>query len=206
MLNVAVFGSGRGSNFAAIVNAIEDRRLSGVRIAVVISNNSGAGILEIARTRQIPAVHISQKQYADGVQYHAALLRILEEHGADFIVLAGYMKRVPDGIIQRYRNRIINIHPALLPKFGGAGMYGMRVHEAVIEAGEKYSGATVHLVDEEYDRGAIVLQKRVAVTSNDTPESLAARVLAIEHEILPSALRLFAEGKIVVNGNAVVVH
>ncbi len=206
MLNVAVFGSGRGSNFAAIVNAMEEHRLSGVRIAVAISNNSGAGILEIARAHRIPAVHVSQKQYADGMQYNAALMHVLEKHAVDFIVLAGYMKRVPDELIRQYRNRIINIHPALLPKFGGAGMYGMRVHEAVIEAGEKYSGATVHLVDEEYDRGAIVLQERVAVTSNDTPESLAAKVLAIEHEILPLALRLFAEGKIVVNGNAVVVH
>ncbi|MFN0158096.1 MAG: phosphoribosylglycinamide formyltransferase [Bacteroidota bacterium] len=204
MLNVAVLGSGRGSNFAAIVKAIQEKRIGDVRIAVVISNNSDSGILEIGQQHGIPAVHLSQKQFADESLFAAGLMEVMRRHGTDFIVLAGYMKRVPTPIIEQYRNRIINIHPALLPKFGGTGMYGMRVHEAVIAASEKTSGATVHFVDEEYDRGGVVLQKSVAVAFDDTPETLASKVLNIEHELLPEALRLFAEGK--VHRDVIAVH
>jgi len=196
MLNVAVFGSGRGSNFQAILTAIETRKLPGVRIVLVISNNSGAGILDIGRRHGIPAVHIGERQFPDESAFAGALLALLQRHGADFIALAGYMKRVPRQVIGAYRNRIINIHPALLPKFGGKGMYGIHVHEAVIAAGEKMSGATIHIVDEEYDRGPIVLQRQVAVEPGDTPESLAARVLAVEHRLYPEALALFAAGAI----------
>ena len=193
MLHIAVFGSGRGSNFKAIVDAVERGRITGARIRLVLSNNSQAGILDLARTHGIPAVHLSRKQFADEGEYVNALLDVLRAHEANFIALAGYMKRVPPPVIAVYRNRIINIHPALLPKFGGQGMYGIHVHEAVIAAGESVSGATVHMVDEEYDRGAIVLQKSVPVADNDTPETLAARVLAIEHEIYPEAIRLLAQ-------------
>lgn len=196
MLNIAVFGSGRGSNFESILNAMESGKLPGIRIACVVSNNSAAGILDIARSRAIPALHLSRKQFASDVEYTGRLLSLLENHGTGLILLAGYMKLIPPPVIARYRNRILNIHPALLPKFGGAGMYGIRVHEAVIAAGEKESGATIHLVDEEYDRGRILLQKRVPVLPGDTPESLAARVLHIEHEIYPEALRQMAEGAI----------
>ncbi len=196
MLNVAVFGSGRGSNFQAILTAIESRKLPGVRIVLVVSNNSGAGILDIGRRHGIPAVHISERQFPDESAFAEALLALLKRHGADFVVLAGYMKRVPRQVIGAYRNRIINIHPALLPKFGGKGMYGIHVHEAVLAAGEKFSGATIHIVDEEYDRGPIVLQRQVAVEPGDTPESLAARVLEVEHRLYPEALALFAAGAI----------
>lgn len=195
MLHIAVFGSGRGSNFKAIMDAVERGRITGARVRLVLSNNSQAGILDLARTHGIPAVHLSRKQFADEGGYVSALLDVLHAHEANFIALAGYMKRVPPPVIAAYRNRIINIHPALLPKFGGQGMYGIHVHEAVIAAGESVSGATVHMVDEEYDGGAIVLQKRVSVADNDTPETLAARVLAIEHEIYPEAIRMLAQAE-----------
>ncbi len=193
MLNVAVFGSGRGSNFQAILHSIDAGRLPGVRIVLVVSNNSGAGILELARAHGIPGVHLSEKRFPDFPSFVDAMLGLLRDHGVTFIALAGYMKRVPPEVIAAYRGRIVNIHPALLPKFGGQGMYGIHVHEAVIAAHEQVSGATVHLVDEEYDRGSIVLQRTVPVLPDDTPETLAARVLTVEHELYPEALRLIAE-------------
>lgn len=192
MLNIAVFGSGRGSNFQSILTAIEQGIVSGARISVVMSNNQGAGILAIARAHALPALHLSQKQFPDEETFTAAMLSALKKHKTDFIALAGYLKRVPPAVVAAYRNRIVNIHPALLPRFGGAGMYGLRVHEAVIASGERVSGATVHYVDEEYDRGPIVLQKTVPVLPGDTPESLAARVLALEHELYPEAISIIA--------------
>ena len=194
MLNIAVFGSGRGSNFQAILDAIQQKRIPAARIRLVVSNNSGAGILEIARMNAVPALHVSQKHFAGEQEFADTLLKQLRDHEVNFIALAGYMKQLHPRVIAAYRNRIINIHPALLPRFGGQGMYGRHVHEAVIAAGEKFSGATVHLVDEEYDHGPIILQKRVIVSPGDTPETLAAKVLKIEHEIYPEAIRRFADG------------
>jgi phosphoribosylglycinamide formyltransferase 1 len=196
MLNIAVLGSGRGSNFQSILAAIQQGRIPNARIAVVISNNSGAGILEIARNNSLPAVHLSHRQFPTEDEFVDALLSLLKVHGVDFIVLAGYMKRIHPRVIEAYRRRIINIHPALLPRHGGAGMYGHHVHEAVIAAGDRISGATVHFVDEEYDHGSIVLQKTVSVTREDTPETLAAKVLDIEHEIYPEAIRRLATGAV----------
>jgi phosphoribosylglycinamide formyltransferase-1 len=192
MLRIAVFGSGRGSNFLAILNAIEQGSIPFASIGVVLSNNSSAGILEIAQANNIPAVHLSQKQFGSEEEFVTALLTLLRMHDVNFIILAGYMKRIPPQIIREYRNRMLNIHPALLPKFGGQGMYGHHVHEAVIAAHEPVSGATVHVVDEEYDHGRIVLQGTVPVDPGETPETLAAKVLAIEHEIYPEAIRMFA--------------
>ncbi len=196
MLNVAVFGSGRGSNFQSILDAMDDGRLPGMRVCLAVSNNSGAGLLEIARAHSIPALHLSRKNFPDDGSFVDAVLDALRAHGTDVIALAGYMKQVHPRIIHAFRNRIVNIHPALLPRFGGQGMYGVHVHEAVLAAGEKVSGATVHVVDEQYDHGAIVLQKSVPVLPGDTPQTLAARVLEVEHEIYPKALRLLAEGKV----------
>lgn len=192
MLRIAVFGSGRGSNFLAILNAIQQGTIPFTSIGVVLSNNSNAGILEIARANDIPAVHLSEKQFGSEEEFVTALLALLRTHGINFIILAGYMKRIPPRIISEYRNRMLNIHPALLPKFGGHGMYGHHVHEAVIAAHEPVSGATVHMVDEQYDHGRIVLQRTVPVDPGETPETLAAKVLAIEHEIYPEAVRMFA--------------
>lgn len=198
-MNIAVFASGRGSNFQAILNAIQNHLLS-ARLCVVISNNSSAGALEIARSNNIPTFHLSSSQFPSEEVFVERLFKVLDDHKADFIALAGYMKKLPPAFVRRFKDRIANVHPALLPAFGGHGMYGMKVHEAVIASGCKVSGATVHLVDEEYDRGPIVLQKTVSVTQNDTPESLAAKVLAIEHEIFPLALKAFAEGNVRIQG------
>ncbi len=200
MLNVVVFGSGRGSNFKAVLDAIADGSIPLARINLVISNNASAGILDIARSRTIPALHFSRTQFETESTFVAALLEILRSHGTDLVVLAGYMKRLPPPVVHAYRNRIINIHPALLPRFGGQGMYGIHVHAAVLAAQETVSGATVHLVDEEYDRGPILLQRTVPVLPDDTPETLGARVLLLEHQLLPDAVRLFSEGRVDFNG------
>ena len=200
MLNVVVFGSGRGTNFKAVLDAIADGSIPLARISLVISNNATAGILDIARSGNIPALHISQKQFETEETFVPALLETLRSHGTDLVVLAGYMKRLPPPVVHAYRNRIINIHPALLPKFGGHGMYGIHVHEAVLAAHETVSGATVHLVDEEYDRGPVLLQRTVPVLPEDTPETLAARVLVAEHQLLPDAIRLFSEERVDING------
>jgi phosphoribosylglycinamide formyltransferase-1 len=206
VLRIAVFGSGRGSNFSAIENAVRSGKLSNVHLVLVISNNSSSGILELAVRSGIPAVHLSRLQFPDEDAYVNALLRTLDEKQVNFIVLAGYMKRLPSRLIGRFRNRIINIHPALLPKFGGKGMYGEHVHRAVLASGDKESGATVHVVDENYDSGPVVLQKRVPVLPSDTVESLSSRVLRVEHEIYPEAIRLFSEGRVSFSDHQVVVQ
>lgn len=194
-MNIGVFASGRGSNFQAILNAIEQGVLP-ARVTVLVSNRSDAGAFEIADARSIPTVHLSQKQFSDEALYAAAMLDVMRRHNVELVALAGYLKKIPTTVVREFRHRILNIHPALLPSFGGHGMYGHYVHEAVLAAGVKVSGATVHLVDEEYDRGPIVLQKTVAVDEYDTPESLAAKVLNIEHEIYPLALKAFAENRV----------
>lgn len=199
-LNIAVFASGKGSNFKAILEAIQAGRIPNTQIVLVISNNADAGALVTAREHGIPAMHVTRRQFGSDDEFNIALLALLHHHGANFIVLAGYMKLIDRRIVQTYRSRIVNIHPALLPAFGGKGMYGMAVHEAVIRSGAAVSGATVHLVDEEYDRGQIVLQREVAVAPGETPETLASKVLEIEHQIYPEAIRLFAEGKINIDG------
>ena len=201
-MNLAVFASGRGSNFEAILRAIHGGQLPAtVRLAV--SNKSTAGALEIARAHQIPAFHRAPSQYPSAEAYVEDLTGLLREHRVEFIALAGYLKQVPAEVVRQFRNRIANIHPALLPAFGGKGMYGIHVHEAVLAAGVKLSGATVHLVDEEYDRGPIVLQRVVDVLPGDTPESLAARVLEVEHVMYPEALAAFAEGRVRMEGRCV---
>ncbi len=193
MLTIAVFASGRGSNFDALQRTILKEHFP-AQIAVVISNNSQAGVLELARSYNIPAVHLSQRQFSTAEEFQQKILSVLHDHTVNFIVLAGYMKRIDQAIIRAFRQRIINIHPALLPKYGGEGMYGMRVHEAVLKASEKFSGATVHMVDEEYDHGKILLQDIVEIENDESPETLAAKVLKVEHRILPEVVRMFAEG------------
>jgi phosphoribosylglycinamide formyltransferase-1 len=193
MFQLAVLGSGRGSNFQAILRAIDEGRLPSTRVCLVISNNSDAGILALARSAGIPALHVSQKQFPTEEAFTDAMLLALQRHGTELIVLAGYMKRVPSRVVREYRGRILNIHPALLPKFGGQGMYGHHVHEAVIAARERESGATVHVVDDEYDHGQIVLQRTVEVAPDETPETLAAKVLEVEHALYPEAIRHYAD-------------
>ena len=205
MLSIAVFASGRGSNFQALAEAISKRNIE-AKIVVAISNNSDAGALALAQSLHIPALHLSQKQFPSQERFTNAILSALDSHGADFIVLAGYMKKIDPAIIRRYRNKIINVHPALLPAFGGQGMYGHRVHEAVIAQRASVSGATVHIVDEEFDHGMIILQESIPVMPSDTPEALAEKVLRIEHRILPLAVELFARNKIAVKNDKVIIH
>jgi phosphoribosylglycinamide formyltransferase 1 len=197
MLHLAVFASGRGSNLRSIYKAIEERRLN-ARIVVVISNRSDAPALEFASEHGMTAVSLEGIPPAGQSD---AILHATEAGSADFIALAGYMKLVPPQVVGAFRHRILNIHPALLPSFGGKGMYGRHVHEAVLSSGAKVSGASVHLVDEEYDRGPIVMQRCIPVKDDDTAETLAARVLEVEHAIYPEALQLFAERRIEVRGS-----
>lgn len=190
MLQLAIFVSGRGSNFRAILNAIDTGMLD-ARVRLLVSSSMDAPALDLARSRAIPC-HVAAGDDAS----ETALLNALARENVDFIALCGYLKLVPPGVVQAFSGRMINIHPALLPAFGGKGMYGRRVHEAVLASGARISGATVHLVSEEYDKGPIVLQAHVEVLDEDTPESLAARVLEVEHRILPEALALFAASRI----------
>ena len=189
-LKLAVFISGGGTNLQALIDACREGSLK-AEVAAVISNNSKAYGLERARQVGIAAYHISAKIYPDEAARLEALRKTLQNHRIDLIVLAGYMKLLPSKLVKQYYGRIINIHPALLPKYGGKGMHGLNVHKAVIDSRAKYSGATVHMVDERYDNGAILVQRRVPVLPDDTPETLAARVLEIEHKILPLAVSLF---------------
>jgi phosphoribosylglycinamide formyltransferase-1 len=202
-LRIAVFASGKGSNAQAILHAVSQGYIPHADVVLVLSDRTQAGALDIARSCLIPAVHCSRLQYEDDMKFVEALAAILHTYKVNFIALAGYLKKIPSAIINEYRNRIVNIHPALLPAFGGPGMFGMHVHEAVIASGARMSGATVHIVDEEYDKGPIVLQSSVEVHPGDTPEALAARVLEIEHQLYPEALKLFAEGRVRIEGRQV---
>jgi phosphoribosylglycinamide formyltransferase-1 len=179
-MRVAVAVSGRGSNLQALLRALGPG--APARVVLVLSDRPDAGALERAREHGVPAEVLSDP--ADAAEW----LTRLERHGSELVVLAGYLKLVPAPIIVRFRDRILNIHPALLPAFGGKGMYGHRVHEAVLASGAQESGATVHLVDEAYDHGLVLGQARVPVLPDDTPDRLAARVLAVEHRLLPAAV------------------
>jgi len=203
MLNIAVFVSGRGSNLTAIYNAIVGKHLE-ASINLVVSSRSDAGALDFARLYSLPYYIEPSLPDQDG-NYTTQLLKTLEQHGVDFIALCGYMRLLSPIIVRTYKNRIVNIHPALLPCFGGKGMYGKHVHETVLESGVKFSGASVHLVDEEYDRGPIVLQEIVPIADTDTPDSLAAKVLTIEHAILPRALQLFSENRIEIRNHKTII-
>jgi len=194
-LNLCVLASGKGSNLNSIINAQKLHKINS-KVALVISNNSGSDALNIARANQIPAVHISHKLFNTEEEFIEKFLSVLNEYKIDLIILAGYMKLLSPEIIRKYRNRILNIHPALLPSFSGYGMYGLKVHEEVIKHRAKITGATVHLVDEVYDNGPLVLQKSINVSDDDTPETLQEKVLQIEHELYPEAIKLFETGKL----------
>lgn len=195
-MNIGFLASHGGSNMQAIIDACKEGRLSATA-AVVISNNGDSRALERARTEGIPNYHLSGNTHPDPDDLDRAIMDTLIRHNVDVIALAGYMKKLGPKTLACFRGRILNIHPALLPKFGGKGMYGIHVHEAVIAAGEKESGVTVHLVDEEYDRGPILAQVRVPVMPGDTPEILAERVLVQEHLLYPATLQRIATGEIV---------
>ncbi len=199
-LNLVVLASGGGTNLQSIIDNIEAGKLN-AQIKAVISNNSKAFCLERARKHNIPAIHLSHKMFEKPEEFEEKLISILKENEVDLVILAGYMKMLSPQVIRAYKNKILNIHPGLLPHFGGTGMYGIHVHEAVLKSGMKVSGVTVHMVDEIYDHGPIVLQRCVPVEADDTPESLAERVLKVEHQLYSEAIQLFAEGKIEIKEN-----
>lgn len=196
MLNIGVLVSGGGTNLQAILDAIDSQTITNAQVAVVISNNEGAYALERARQHEIPAECISPKSYENREAFNEALIRRVDSYGLDLIVLAGFLVKIPEGMIAKYRNKIINIHPSLIPSFCGVGYYGLKVHQAALARGVKITGATVHYVDEGMDSGPIILQKAVEVKEGDTPQILQRRVMEeAEWKILPQAIQMIAGGE-----------
>lgn len=206
MLRIAVLVSGGGTNLQAIIDSINSGKIHNTEIAVVISNNRKAYALERARNNNIPAECISPKSFADREEFHRALLAAVDSYKVDLIVLAGFLVAIPEIMVKAYNNRIINIHPSLIPSFCGKGHYGLHVHEAALSRGVKVTGATVHFVDDGTDTGPIILQKPVMIEQDDTPETLQRRVMEqAEWIILPQAIDLIAQDKVlVVDGKTVI--
>lgn len=197
MLRVGVLVSGGGTNLQAILDAQDRGEITNARVEVVISNNAGAYALERAKAHGIEAKCLSPKAFEDRAQFNEALLELVDGFRLDLIVLAGYLVTIPPAMIQKYRNRIINVHPSLIPSFCGVGYYGLKVHEAALKRGVKLTGATVHFVDEGMDSGPIILQKAVEVLPGDTPQQLQRRVMEqAEWKLLPQAIDMIANGKI----------
>jgi phosphoribosylglycinamide formyltransferase-1 len=188
MKNVAIFASGSGSNAQAIIEYLHQGTIA--RVSCILSNNRAAYVLERAKARQIPVIVFTRDDFYKSDR----ILVNLEKYSVDFIVLAGFLWLVPENLITRYPNRIINIHPALLPKYGGKGMYGMKVHKTVIEKGEPVSGISIHYVNEKYDDGSIIFQASCKVNANDTPETLAEKIHRLEHEHFPRVVEKLVKG------------
>ena len=204
MLKVVVLVSGGGTNLQAIIDAVNAGTITNTEIVGVISNNKNAYALERAKNAGIASVCVSPKDFASRAEFNQELLKVVDDFEADLLVLAGFLVVIPEIMIEKYRNRIINIHPSLIPAFCGTGFYGLKVHEAALEKGVKVVGATVHFVDEGTDTGAIILQKAVEVQQGDTPEVLQRRVMEqAEWKILPLAIDLIANGKVEVIDNKV---
>lgn len=207
MLKVAVLVSGGGTNLQAIIDAIDNKVITDTEIVAVISNNKNAFALERAKKVGIAAEVVSPKDYADRAQFNEALLAKLQETGADLIVLAGYLVVIPEIVIDAYPNKIVNIHPSLIPAFCGTGYYGLKVHEAALARGVKVVGATVHFVDKGTDTGPIIMQKAVAVQNGDTPKTLQQRVMEqAEWKLLPAVIDKIAHGKVHVEDGIAVVE
>ena len=207
MLKVAVLVSGGGTNLQAIIDAIDKKVITDTEIVAVISNNKNAFALERAKKVGIAAEVVSPKDYADRAQFNEALLAKLQETGADLIVLAGYLVVIPEIVIDAYPNKIVNIHPSLIPAFCGTGYYGLKVHEAALARGVKVVGATVHFVDKGTDTGPIIMQKAVAVQNGDTPKALQQRVMEqAEWKLLPAVIDKIAHGKVHVEDGIAVVE
>ena len=188
--NIAVLASGSGTNAENIIRFFQEKSLACV--ALVLTNRQNAFVLERARGLGVPCLYFSKSDWESG----EAILSVLREHKIDFVVLAGFLARVPDRVLHAYSNKMINIHPSLLPKFGGKGMYGDRVHEAVIAAGEKESGITIHYTNEHYDEGAIICQVKCPVLPEDTPEELAQRIHVLEYEAYPKVIERLLESEV----------
>ena len=206
MLKLAVCVSGGGTNLQAIIDAIDNGTITNAKISVVISNNKDVFALERATKHGIEALCISPKDYESRAEFNKAFLEKLDSYEVDLVVLAGFLVVIPEEMIAKYRNRMINIHPSLIPSFCGTGYYGLKVHEGVLSRGVKVTGATVHFVDEGTDTGPIILQKAVEVKQGDTPKDLQQRVMEeAEWIIMPKAIDLIANGKVsVIDGQVVI--
>lgn len=206
MLRIAVMVSGGGTNLQAIIDGVVDGTITNAEISVVISNNPGVYALERARNAGIDALVISPKEYESREAFNAALLTKVQEYNVDLIVLAGFLVVIPEAMIEAYENRIINIHPSLIPSFCGTGFYGLKVHEKALERGVKVSGATVHFVDKGTDTGPIILQQPVEVLEEDTPKTLQQRIMEqAEWKIMPKAIDLIANGRVTVTDGKVTI-
>ena len=206
MLKLAVLVSGGGTNLQAIIDAISAGKITNACISVVISNNANAYALERARAHGIEALCISPKDFESREAFNQAFLDKLNSYNVDLVVLAGFLVVLPEMMIKEYTNRIVNIHPSLIPSFCGKGFYGLKVHEGVLARGGKVTGATVHFVDEGTDTGPIILQKAVEVEQGDTPEVLQRRIMEqAEWNILPETINLIANGKVHVDGRVVTI-
>ncbi|MCI8734820.1 MAG: phosphoribosylglycinamide formyltransferase [Clostridia bacterium] len=204
MKKIAVFASGGGTDFQSVIDANEKE--SFCEIAMLIASKSGIGAIERAEKHNIPFYVFSKQNYDDLEILYAELSRFLDESKVDYIVLAGWLKIIPESFIKAFSDRIINIHPSLIPAFCGAGYYGLKVHKAVIEYGAKISGCTVHFVNEIPDGGAIIAQRAVEVDDGDTPESLQAKILEEEHRLLPYCVKKLCQGKVEKNGRTVKIN
>lgn len=206
MLKIAVLVSGGGTNLQAIIDAIADKTIENARICLVLSNNRGVYALKRAEKAGIPAKVVSPGDYPSRAHFHEALLQEVRGSGADLVVLAGFLCVLPEKMVKEYENRIINIHPSLIPSFCGTGYYGLKVHEAALERGVRISGATVHFVDSGTDTGPILLQKAVEVLPDDTPKTLQLRIMEqAEWKILPRAIDLIARGRVWVEDGRVII-
>lgn len=204
MLNMVVLVSGGGTNLQAIMDAIDNKTITNAKIAAVISNNADAYALTRARNKGIPAECVTRKEVPDRAEYDKALLQTVQKYAPDLVVLAGCLVVIPKIMVDAFPNKIINIHPALIPSFCGTGYYGLKVHEGVLSRGVKVTGATVHFVDDGTDTGPIILQKAVEVQQGDTPEILQRRVMEqAEWIIMPKAINLIANGHVKVVDNLV---
>jgi phosphoribosylglycinamide formyltransferase-1 len=204
MLNIGVLVSGGGTNLQAIIDKIENGYIKNCSIVTVVSSRQGVYALERAKKHDIPAVCIARKDYSSVYEYGEALIRHFESFNVDLVVMAGFLSILEENFVKRYQNRIINIHPALIPSFCGKGYYGIIPHQKALEYGVKVTGATVHFVDVEADAGPIILQKAVYIKDDDTPETLQKSVMEeAEWEILPKAIKLFSEGRLEVEGRKV---
>lgn len=206
MLRIAVMVSGGGTNLQAIIDGVADGTITNAEVSVVISNNPGVYALERAKNAGIDALVISPKEYESREAFNAALLAKVQEYNVDLIVLAGFLVVIPEAMIEAYENRIINIHPSLIPSFCGTGFYGLKVHEKALERGVKVSGATVHFVDKGTDTGPIILQQPVEVLEEDTPKTLQQRIMEqAEWKIMPKAIDLIANGRVTVTDGKVTI-
>lgn len=192
-VKIGVLVSGGGTNLQAIIDGVKSGAIPSAEMAIVISNKEDAYALTRAQQADVPNLFLDPKAYRTRDDFFTQVIYELVESGADMVCLAGFLLKLEPNIIRKFKGRILNIHPALLPKYGGKGMYGHFVHEAVLKSGDKESGCTVHVVDEEFDHGPILLQRKVAVSPDDTAEKLAARVLEQEHLLYPEAVKLFIE-------------